>query len=80
MVEHVLEQDLFDTFNQHTGEEDKVVEKLDKKIRYPKFLLEGLDKKEGKEVVRSVGMRVNQHVFRLMMLKIYKRVLLHNRA
>ena len=71
LVEHVFEQDLFETFNQHTGEEDEVVEKLDRKIRYPKFLLEGLGEKEGKEVVRSVGMRVNQRVFRLMMLKIY---------
>lgn len=71
LVEHIFEQGLFDTFSQHTGEEDEVVEKLDKKIRYPKFLLEGLDKKEGKEVLRSVGVRVNQRVFRLMMLKIY---------
>jgi putative restriction endonuclease len=71
LVEHVYQQQLLTVFNEHEGDEPEVVEKLDRDINYPKFLLDGLDKKEGKEVIRSVRVRVNQHVFRLMMLKIY---------
>ncbi len=71
LVGHVYEQQLFEVFNQHTGDEDEVAEKLNRDIHYPKFLLEGLDSKQGREVIRSVRVRVNQDVFRLMMLKIY---------
>ena len=71
LIEYVYEQELLTAFNEHKGAESEVVEKLDRKIIYPKFLLDGLDKKEGKEVIRSVRVRVNQGVFRLMILKIY---------
>jgi putative restriction endonuclease len=71
LVEHVYEQELLTIFNEHKGDESEVVEKLDREIRYPKSLLEGLDRKQGKEVLRTVRVRVNQDVFRLMMLKIY---------
>ena len=71
LVEHVYQQQLLGVFDQHTGDEDELVGKLKQDIRYPKFLLDNLDKKQGKEVVRSVRVRVNQNVFRLMLLKIY---------
>jgi len=71
LVEHAYEQQLFEVFNQHTGDEGEVPEKLNREIKYPKFLLEDLDNKQGKEVIRAVRVRVNQEVFRLMMLKIY---------
>jgi putative restriction endonuclease len=71
LVEHVYQQQLLGLFDQHTGDEDELVGKLKQDIRYPKFLLDNLDKKQGKEVVRSVRVRVNQNVFRLMLLKIY---------
>ncbi|MFT5116209.1 MAG: putative restriction endonuclease [Parasphingorhabdus sp.] len=71
LVEHVYEQELLTIFNEHKGDESEVVEKLDREIRYPKSLLEGLEEKHGKEVVRAVRVRTNQNVFRLMILKIY---------
>lgn len=71
LVEHVYEQELFTIFNEHKGDESEVVEKLDREIRYPNSLLEGLEEKHGREVVRSVRVRSNQNVFRLMILKIY---------
>ena len=71
LVEYVYGQGLIDTFNQHAGNEDELVKKLNQKLTYPKFLLEDLDMKQGKEVVRLVRKRVNQEVFRQMMQKIY---------
>ncbi len=71
LIGDAYEQELLTVFNEHKGDESAVVEKLDRQITYPKFLLEGLDKKQGKEVVRNVRVRVNQDVFRKMMLKIY---------
>jgi putative restriction endonuclease len=71
LVEHVYQQQLLGVFDQHTGDEDELAGKLKQDIRYPKFLLDNLDKKQGKEVLRSVRVRVNQNVFRLMLLKIY---------
>jgi putative restriction endonuclease len=71
LVEHVYEQELLTIFNEHKGDESKVVEKLDREIHYPNSLLEGLEEKHGREVVRSVRVRSNQNVFRLMILKIY---------
>ncbi len=71
LIAYDYEQEVLTIFNEHKGDESEVVEKLDREITYPKFLLEGLDKKQGKEVVRNVRVRVNQDVFRKMMLKIY---------
>ncbi len=71
LIAYDYEQELLTVFNEYKGDESAVVEKLDRKITYPKFLLECLDKKQGKEVVRNVRVRVNQDVFRKMMLKIY---------
>jgi len=71
LIEHVYEQELLTVLDEHKGDEAEIVEKLDRNIIYPKFLLDGLDKKEGKEVIRTVRVRVNQGVFRLMILKIY---------
>jgi putative restriction endonuclease len=71
LVEHIYEQELLTIFNEHKGAESEVVEKLNREIRYPKSLLEGLDEKHGKEAVRSVRVRSNQNLFRLMILKIY---------
>ena len=71
LVEHIYEQELLTIFSEHKGDEFKVVEKLDREIHYPNSLLEGLEEKHGKEFVRSVRVRSNQNVFRLMILKIY---------
>jgi putative restriction endonuclease len=40
-------------------------------LDYPNYLLDGLEKYEGKEVVREVITRTNQNVFRKIILKIY---------
>jgi len=71
LVEHVYEQELLIIFDEHKGDESEIVEKLDREIRYPKFLLDHLEEKQGKEAVRSARVRSNQKVFRLMILKIY---------
>jgi len=71
IVENSYELQLFNVFELHSSNEDLLPQKLDIDINYPKFLIEGLDKIQGKDVVRSVRVRSNQNVFRKMILKIY---------
>lgn len=71
LVENSYELDLLRLFDEHKGDENEIVKALDKTIIYPKNLLEGLGEKQGQDVVRSVLVRVNQNVFRKMILKIY---------
>lgn len=71
LVENSYEQDLLGLFDDYKGDENEIVKKLDKTMIYPKNLLEGLDEKQGEEVVRSVRVRLNQNIFRKMILKIY---------
>lgn len=71
IVEHVYEQKLLNVFDNHQGNETEIIEKLNIEIDYPKFLFDGLDKRQGEEVVRSVRVRTNQNLFRKMILKIY---------
>ncbi len=41
LIGYGYEQELLTVFNEHKGDESAVVEKLDRKINYPQFLLDG---------------------------------------
>jgi len=71
LVEYTYEQNILTVFDEYEGDESNIIGKLDKAIDYPGFLIEGLDEKQGKEVIRSVSVRSNQNIFRKMILKIY---------
>jgi len=71
LVEYAHEQIVLTVFDEYEGDESNIIGKLDKVIDYPEFLIEGLDEKQGKEVIRSVGVRSNQNIFRKIILKIY---------
>lgn len=68
LIENNFEQDMFNTFDSYEGVESELPSKLNTTLNYPEYLLEGL---EGKDVVRSVQSRVNQNVFRKIILSIY---------
>lgn len=70
-VEYAYEKELLKAFDEYKGDESGVVEKLDREMKYPKFLLEGLDTKQGKDVRRMVKVRVNQEFFRKVILRLY---------
>jgi putative restriction endonuclease len=65
LVEFKFEQQLLNNLN----EEENQVHTAD--LNYPNFLLDGIDQREGCEVVREVNVRTNQNVFRKAILKIY---------
>ncbi len=71
LVEYSFEQRVLSQFNDYQGDESELVKNLKTNIRYPKYLTEGLDKKQGQEVLRSVKVRINQNLFRKMILIIY---------
>jgi len=71
LVELQYSSALLEAFETHQGSEESVVEKLNLPLQYPVSLLEDLSSTEGKEVIREVKTRVNQRVFRDIILKIY---------
>ncbi|NOY00100.1 MAG: hypothetical protein GXP30_10260 [Verrucomicrobia bacterium] len=71
LIELQYSSNLLEAFDSHQGSEEAVVEKLDQQLIYPESLLEDLTPAEGKEVVREVKTRVNQKVFRDIILQIY---------
>lgn len=71
LIEKNIEQKMFSVFDSYDGTESKLSNKLDMTPSYPKYLLEGLDDKQGKDVIRSVRVRTNQNVFRKMIMSIY---------
>jgi putative restriction endonuclease len=72
LVEYGHEQALLDVFDTFQGDEAELPAKLDRDLVYPEYLLEDLDSMEGRDVLRSVPVRVNQNVFRRIILKIYR--------
>jgi len=71
LVENSYEQQLIDIFNSHEGTTADLTKKFDVSLDYPKYLLEGLDDKQGIDTIRNVRVRSNQNVFRKMILTIY---------
>jgi len=73
LIENSYEQRLINIFDAYDGSEDELPDKLDVAFDPPAFLTEGLDKAQGKDVIRSVKVRSNQHVFRKIILRIYNK-------
>lgn len=71
LVEFRNAASLLEAFDSHEGSEDEIAAKLDHPLQFPETLLEDLNKAEGREVVREVKTRVNQRVFRDIILKLY---------
>jgi putative restriction endonuclease len=71
IVEYRYEKGLWDNFIAHDAASGGVEEKLSLSLDYPKLLLNGLDLREGKDIIREVSVRVNQNIFRTMILKNY---------
>jgi putative restriction endonuclease len=65
LVEFKFEQILLNSLN----EEKNMVPSAD--LNYPNCLLDGIEHREGREVVREVNVRTNQNVFRKVILNIY---------
>jgi putative restriction endonuclease len=72
LVEHLHEELLITEFEQHSGDEDDIVEKLSKELDYPLFLIDELPGKEGMEVIRSVKTRTNQRAFQSIVRRNYR--------
>lgn len=73
LLEHLHEQKILSTFDEFTGEESQLSEKLDQDLEYPDDLLAEAMEREGKDVMRTIRARVNQDAFRSIILKIYNR-------
>ncbi len=71
-IQYRQEQNILDTFDQHTGDESELASKLDQSLDYPEYLLEDLSGLEGKEKVREVSVRTNQSAFRKIILRLYQ--------
>jgi len=71
LVEKKYELEMFNIFNFYQGAETDLTKKLNTALNYPEDLFEGLEEKKGKDVIRSVRARINQNVFRKMIMSIY---------
>jgi len=72
LVEYNHSSALLEVFESCEGSEDEIVAKLDQPIHYPESMLVDLSEAEGRDAVRQVKTRVNQKVFRDIILKIYE--------
>ena len=71
LVEYQHEQSLLSEFEDHSGSEDEVVQKLDRELKFPSYLLDDLIDTEGREVMRMVKTRSNHRVFQKIVMKNY---------
>ena len=69
IVEYRYEKCLLNNFMAHDAASGGVADKLSLSLDYPKLLLNDLELREGKDIIREVSVRVNQNVFRTMILK-----------
>lgn len=70
LLESAHYEKLMSAFRRHSGSAEDLARQLKKEISYPKILLDGVDL-EGKEALRERATRLNQRVFRAMILQIY---------
>jgi putative restriction endonuclease len=70
LLESAHREKLISAYKHHTGSAEDLAQTLNKEISYPKAFLKGLDQ-EGREALRNRATRVNQSVFRAMILDIY---------
>ena len=71
LVEQNQEDDLLDIFEQHKGSATELSVLLDEQPSDIEYLLDGLKEKSGENVIRAVKTRLNQNVFRRMLINIY---------
>jgi len=71
LVEANQEKDLFDVFTSHQGSGRELSDILDTNPRNIEVLIDGLKETEGEDVIRRVKTRLNQNVFRRMLMDIY---------
>ena len=70
LLESAHREKLISAYKHHTGSAEELARNLNKEISYPKAFLKGLDQ-EGREALRNRSTRINQSVFRAMILDIY---------
>lgn len=71
LVEYNYENAVLDVFEQCDDNEDEIVDKLDIDFKVPDFILDDMCNLQGEEAIRSVRVRVNQNVFRKIIMKNY---------
>jgi putative restriction endonuclease len=71
LAESNQENNLFDTFSAHKGDGAELSGLLNTEPNNVDVLLDGLKQAEGEDVIRSVKTRLNQNVFRRMLMDIY---------
>ena len=71
LVEQNQEDDLLSIFGQHKGSAIELSALLDTQPSNVEALLDGLKKTSGEDVIRAVKTRLNQNVFRRMLINIY---------
>lgn len=71
LVVYRYEHKLIDALEASESNEEELAKRLTVDLEHPEFLVEGLESEKGMEVIRSVRVRSNQHVFRKIILKIY---------
>lgn len=71
LIEHGHAQRLLGIFATFNDDESELPKHLSRKPDFPRFLFDDLDSLQGKDVRREVSQRVNQHVFRQMVLQNY---------
>lgn len=71
LAERMQENNLFELFETHQGSASELSTLLDVEPDNIQALLEGLKDTSGEDVIRSVKTRLNQNVFRRMLISIY---------
>ena len=72
LFEKQLENNMVKKFNSHKDEERQVLKNINIILEYPEYLMEGIEAKRGEDIIRAVRTRVNQNVFRKIILLNYK--------
>ncbi|MCB1205438.1 MAG: HNH endonuclease [Verrucomicrobiae bacterium] len=72
LSEHRHHEELFDRYENFDGAEDGIAQELNKDVKYPKLLREEIELHEGREGLRLMKVRLNQKVFRSILLNLYR--------
>ena len=72
LVHHQHAEDLLEIYRRHTGSEDVLAGKLSKEASLPDEFIEELSGQEGRERIQSIKTRINQDVFREIILDVYQ--------
>ncbi|MCC5789794.1 MAG: HNH endonuclease [Opitutales bacterium] len=72
LIEHAHEGEIQKVFEAYGDDVDALKKRLQRPIQIPDFILESWTKQEGKMIRREVEFRINQNIFRKMILEIYQ--------